>query len=133
MILPKLVKQFFNEREVTSSLVMDALFAGCRLLEAASTTVKAIGGSSGGSGASSGGSATGGGAAQVVTIDAAQGVFRLQGDAVQLSSCATFDSLPLSQLRVRYLVTDPRVCCPALLPVGIKRSLTGSARLASAR
>lgn len=30
------MKQFFNEKEVTSTLVMDALFAGCRVIEAAS-------------------------------------------------------------------------------------------------
>lgn len=34
-ILKGLVKQFFNEKEVTSTLVMDALFCGCRQLEAA--------------------------------------------------------------------------------------------------
>jgi hypothetical protein len=27
------VKQFFNEKEVTSTLVMDALYCGCRQLE----------------------------------------------------------------------------------------------------
>jgi len=29
------VKQFFNEKEVTSTLVMDALFAGCRCIDEA--------------------------------------------------------------------------------------------------
>jgi hypothetical protein len=28
-----IVKQFFNEKEVTSTLVMDALYCGCRQLE----------------------------------------------------------------------------------------------------
>ena len=28
-----LVKRFFNEKEVTSTLVMDALFSGCKQLE----------------------------------------------------------------------------------------------------
>lgn len=28
-----LVKQFFNEKEVTSTLVMDALFSGCKQIE----------------------------------------------------------------------------------------------------
>lgn len=32
-ILKGLVKQFFNEKEVTSTLVMDALFCGCKQLE----------------------------------------------------------------------------------------------------
>eukprot|EP00878_Enallax_costatus_P025635 GHUV01027445.1.p1 GENE.GHUV01027445.1~~GHUV01027445.1.p1 ORF type:complete len:326 (+),score=70.47 GHUV01027445.1:292-1269(+) len=32
-ILKGIVKQFFNEKEVTSTLVMDALFCGCRQLE----------------------------------------------------------------------------------------------------
>ena len=31
-----IVKRFFNEKEVTSTLVMDALYSGCRQLEAAS-------------------------------------------------------------------------------------------------
>lgn len=31
-----LVKQFFNEKEVTSTLVMDALFSGCKQVEEAS-------------------------------------------------------------------------------------------------
>ena len=30
------VKRFFNEKEVTSTLVMDALFSGCKQLEEAS-------------------------------------------------------------------------------------------------
>ena len=29
------MKRFFNEKEVTSTLVMDALFSGCKQLEAA--------------------------------------------------------------------------------------------------
>jgi hypothetical protein len=28
-----IVKQFFNEKEVTSTLVMDALYSGCRQIE----------------------------------------------------------------------------------------------------
>lgn len=32
-ILKGLARQFFNEKEVTSSLVMDALFCGCKQLE----------------------------------------------------------------------------------------------------
>ena len=31
-----LVKRFFNEKEVTSTLVMDALFSGCKQVEEAS-------------------------------------------------------------------------------------------------
>jgi hypothetical protein len=34
-VLQGLVKQFFNEKEVTSTLVMDALYSGCRQLEEA--------------------------------------------------------------------------------------------------
>ncbi len=30
--LQGIVKQFFNEKEVTSTLVMDALFCGCKVL-----------------------------------------------------------------------------------------------------
>ncbi len=29
------MKRFFNEKEVTSTLVMDALFSGCQQIEAA--------------------------------------------------------------------------------------------------
>jgi hypothetical protein len=36
-VLKGLVKRFFNEKEVTSTLVMDALFCGCKLLEQASS------------------------------------------------------------------------------------------------
>jgi hypothetical protein len=32
-VLQGVVKQFFNEKEVTSTLVMDALYCGCRQLE----------------------------------------------------------------------------------------------------
>jgi hypothetical protein len=32
-LLQGIVKQFFNEKEVTSTLVMDALFSGCRQAE----------------------------------------------------------------------------------------------------
>ena len=32
-VLQGLVKRFFNEKEVTSTLVMDALFSGCKQLE----------------------------------------------------------------------------------------------------
>lgn len=28
-----MVKQFFNEKEVTSTLVMDALYSGCKQIE----------------------------------------------------------------------------------------------------
>lgn len=33
LCLQGVVKQFFNEKEVTSTLVMDALYCGCRQLE----------------------------------------------------------------------------------------------------
>jgi hypothetical protein len=92
VILPKLVKQFFNEKEVTSSLVMDALFAGCKLLEASTCGAAAPGKK---------GAAGGQAHSQVVSIDAKRGLFVLQGDALQLSSCASFDSLPLAKLKVR--------------------------------
>jgi len=36
VVLKGVVKQFFNEKEVTSTLVMDALYAGCRQLEESS-------------------------------------------------------------------------------------------------
>lgn len=94
VILPKLVKRFFSEKEVTSSLVMDALFVGCKLLEAA-TAAKAHA------------------PAQVVFIDAKRGLFYLQGDALHLWSCATFDASPTAAKLVRHyasLLTAP-LCC----------------------
>lgn len=36
VILKGLVKHFFNEKEVTSTLIMDAIFCGCRQIEDAS-------------------------------------------------------------------------------------------------
>ncbi len=36
VVLQGVVKRFFNEKEVTSTLVMDALFSGCKQLEEAS-------------------------------------------------------------------------------------------------
>lgn len=33
VILKSVVKRFFNEKEVTSTLVMDALYSGCRALQ----------------------------------------------------------------------------------------------------
>jgi hypothetical protein len=44
VVLKGVVKQFFNEKEVTSTLVMDALFAGCRQLEEASRAWAAVSG-----------------------------------------------------------------------------------------
>ncbi|CAL6375408.1 unnamed protein product [Bathycoccus prasinos] len=38
-LLKGIVKRFFNEKEVTSTLVMDALYCGCRALDAGSTSV----------------------------------------------------------------------------------------------
>lgn len=37
------VKQFFNEKEVTSTLMMDALYSGCRQLEEHSRQFLAVG------------------------------------------------------------------------------------------
>ena len=37
-----IVKRFFNEKEVTSTLVMDALYSGCRQLEAASAAAAQV-------------------------------------------------------------------------------------------
>lgn len=44
VVLKGVVKQFFNEKEVTSTLVMDALYAGCRQLEEASRAWAAVSG-----------------------------------------------------------------------------------------
>ena len=39
VLLKGIVKRFFNEKEVTSTLVMDALYCGCRSLDVGSTSV----------------------------------------------------------------------------------------------
>lgn len=39
VLLKGIVKRFFNEKEVTSTLVMDALYCGCRALDVGSTSV----------------------------------------------------------------------------------------------
>lgn len=40
MILKAVVKRFFNEKEVTSTLVMDALYSGCKALDYRSRSKK---------------------------------------------------------------------------------------------
>ena len=85
VILPKVVKRFFNEKEVTSSLVMDALFVGCKLLEAATAAKQATKQAA---------------PEQVVFLDAKQGLFYLEGDAMQLWACASVDSTPALTLKV---------------------------------
>jgi len=39
VLLKGIVKRFFNEKEVTSTLVMDALYCGCRALDVGSTSI----------------------------------------------------------------------------------------------
>lgn len=39
VLLKGIVKRFFNEKEVTSTLVMDALYCGCRALDIGSTAI----------------------------------------------------------------------------------------------
>lgn len=76
-----LVKQFFNEKEVTSTLVMDALLCGCKQLEAASRGV-----------APSEADA----AAPMVVVDAERNTFAVQGCLVDALQRAAVDVLPPS-------------------------------------
>ena len=119
VILPKLVKHFFNEKEVTSSLVMDGLFAGCKLLDAASRAngSSTAGPSSSDSGAPAGSIAAAAPQQQVVCVDAGRGVFMLQGDALQLSSCAALDSLPLTKMKVCSSLLCPRLPSDPCAPI----------------
>ncbi|KAK2080444.1 hypothetical protein QBZ16_000297 [Prototheca wickerhamii] len=71
-LLRGLVKWFFNEKEVTSTLVMDALVAACRMLEAAGHVFLAGGTLKGADGAPGPG----------VLIDGVRGAFFLAGDAL---------------------------------------------------
>lgn len=92
IILASLVRRFFNEKEVTSSLVMDALCAGCRALERASAASAANGAAEAASNRhGSAASGAPGGAGQVIVMDAEAGCFRLAGDALHLWSCAARD------------------------------------------
>lgn len=77
LVLKGIVKRFFNEKEVTSTLVMDALFSGCRQTEVGITT-----------------SLAGLERQQPVTVDAAGQTFSLQGDVLSLLQTAAAEELP---------------------------------------
>ena len=87
VILQRLVKRFFNEKEVTSTLVMDALYAGCKQLEEA-TSMKADG------------KLPASASAPVVKIDAKRNIFYLEGDALQVWNRAATESLASSKDKV---------------------------------
>ncbi|KAK9819464.1 hypothetical protein WJX74_009144 [Apatococcus lobatus] len=92
-ILKGLVKRFFSEKEVTSTLVMDALFCGCKAIEEASRqqgladtdTAKGRGA----------GDATEGPAA--VRLDASRARFCVTGDVLSALERAAGDSLPMGR------------------------------------
>lgn len=79
--------------QVTSTLVMDALYAGCKQLEEATQLKCAIGGAA---------ALAAGASTQVVHIDAANNTFYLEGDALQVWNRAASDSMqPLGKGKVR--------------------------------
>ncbi|KFM23482.1 MATH domain-containing protein [Auxenochlorella protothecoides] len=78
-LLKAAVKRFFNEKEVTSTLVMDGLVAGCKALEAAGRAFLAGGRYETPSG---------------VLIDAVRGVFFFAGDVVAVLEALLGDALP---------------------------------------
>lgn len=79
--LQGLVKQFFNEKEVTSTLVMDALLCGCKQLEAASRGVQPP---------------ENGAGSPLVTVDAERSTFAVNGCLVDALQRAVSDVLPPS-------------------------------------
>lgn len=102
-ILKGIVKRFFNEKEVTSTLVMDALYCGAKALEDAGRRFLATGSmeppGGGGGAAAAGGSgkdapAPRGGAPAGVLIDAESGTFFFAGDVVDVLERTVADLVP---------------------------------------
>eukprot|EP00798_Chlamydomonas_sp_ICE-L_P015975 gene15975-22105_t len=76
------VKQFFNEKEVTSTLVMDALYSGCKQIEEHSrTSIKSQ-------------SADG---PLMVLIKSDKNLFSLHGDLMELADTACKDFIPAAK------------------------------------
>ena len=88
-LLKGLVKQFFNEKEVTSTLVMDALLCGCKQLEAGSRGVPLEAGSRGAPPEADA-------AAPMVLVDAERNTFTVNGCLVGALQRAAADVLPPS-------------------------------------
>eukprot|EP00232_Nephroselmis_pyriformis_P007884 CAMPEP_0182889078 /NCGR_PEP_ID=MMETSP0034_2-20130328/21819_1 /TAXON_ID=156128 /ORGANISM="Nephroselmis pyriformis, Strain CCMP717" /LENGTH=502 /DNA_ID=CAMNT_0025022547 /DNA_START=107 /DNA_END=1612 /DNA_ORIENTATION=+ len=84
VILKAIVKRFFNEKEVTSTLVMDALYSGCKALDEAA-------GRPGAAGAVAGQLVASGGA---VSVSEEKNVFTIQGDILQILERAATESIP---------------------------------------
>mmetsp|Transcript_10448 Transcript_10448/g.28559 ORF Transcript_10448/g.28559 Transcript_10448/m.28559 type:complete len:581 (+) Transcript_10448:124-1866(+) len=82
VILKGVVKQFFNEKEVTSTLVMDALYSGCKQIDEHSRMYLE-------------------GTTQeeppVVLVRAERNVFMLNGDIMEIADRATKDFIPISK------------------------------------
>jgi len=82
VILKGVVKQFFNEKEVTSTLVMDALYSGCKQLEEHSRQYMA------------GKSPEG---PPLVVIKADRNTLTLHGDIMEIADRATRDFIPAAK------------------------------------
>ncbi len=91
-ILKGLVKQFFNEKEVTSTLVMDALYSGCKQVEEHSRLYM------------EGKSPEG---PPLVLIKAERNAFALLGDLLDLADRVCKDFIPVAK--------DEKVWCMGLL------------------
>ena len=104
VLLQGVVKRFFNEKEVTSTLVMDALYCGAKLLEeagrrwvqdggASAAAAQAAAAAAAAAASSSGDAAAVAAAAAMpaepcgVLIDARRGIFFFAGDAVRCVCC----------------------------------------------
>ncbi|KAK9834319.1 hypothetical protein WJX81_006825 [Elliptochloris bilobata] len=79
-VLKGVVKRFFNEKEVTSTLVMDALYSGCKQLEEASRLADAKKAKKAGAG--------------TVVVSAERGTWSLAGDVLALLERVACESIP---------------------------------------
>ncbi|CAL8461898.1 g1429 [Coccomyxa elongata] len=79
-VLKGVVKRFFNEKEVTSTLVMDALFSGCKQLEEASRQLESKKGKKE--------------KPPVVTVNAEKGTWSLHGDVQTVLERAVSEAIP---------------------------------------
>mmetsp|Transcript_12537 Transcript_12537/g.35224 ORF Transcript_12537/g.35224 Transcript_12537/m.35224 type:complete len:1065 (+) Transcript_12537:198-3392(+) len=85
MILKGVVKHFFNEKEVTSTLVMDALYSGCRAMEEHSRQWMAKGEIASGSASME---------PPCVVIDATKGQFSLGDNVLEALERAANETIP---------------------------------------
>ncbi|KAK9820473.1 hypothetical protein WJX72_010699 [[Myrmecia] bisecta] len=89
IILKGVVKRFFNEKEVTSTLVMDALFSGCKQLEEAFRTSQSTAAAKGKKKDKQADAGTSG-----VVIQADKNMFAVMGDVLAVLERAATETIP---------------------------------------